>query len=117
MLGLEAFMARPRFNQCAVDRKMLLAQQARLARLFQNGRKEFVGDLTVQKPHAILGEDGHVPGWVVHIESDEPTIKHVVLQLLHHHALTAHGIEHLEQLEYNVLYRWFVGLNMDDPTW
>jgi transposase len=23
----------------------------------------------------------------------------------------------MEQLDYNVLYRWFVGLNMDDPTW
>jgi transposase len=23
----------------------------------------------------------------------------------------------MEQLEYNVLYRWFVGLNMDDPIW
>jgi transposase len=23
----------------------------------------------------------------------------------------------MEQLEYNLLYRWFVGLGMDDPTW
>jgi len=23
----------------------------------------------------------------------------------------------MEQLDYNLLYRWFVGLNMDDPTW
>ena len=23
----------------------------------------------------------------------------------------------MEQLEYNLLYRWFVGLNMDDPAW
>jgi Transposase domain (DUF772) len=23
----------------------------------------------------------------------------------------------MEQLEYNVLYRWFIGLNMDDPIW
>jgi transposase len=23
----------------------------------------------------------------------------------------------MEQLDYNVLYRWLVGLNMDDPTW
>ena len=23
----------------------------------------------------------------------------------------------MEQLDYNVLYRWFVGLNMNDPTW
>lgn len=23
----------------------------------------------------------------------------------------------MEQLDYNILYRWFVGLNMDDPVW
>src|SRR6478735_7026431 len=23
----------------------------------------------------------------------------------------------IEQLEYNLLFRWFVGLNMDDPVW
>jgi transposase len=23
----------------------------------------------------------------------------------------------MEQLDYNLLFRWFVGLNMDDPTW
>ena len=23
----------------------------------------------------------------------------------------------MEQLEYNMLFRWFVGLNMDDPIW
>jgi transposase len=23
----------------------------------------------------------------------------------------------IEQLDYNLLFRWFVGLNMDDPTW
>src|SRR6202162_5039617 len=23
----------------------------------------------------------------------------------------------MEQLDYNMLYRWFVGLNMDDPMW
>jgi transposase len=23
----------------------------------------------------------------------------------------------VEQLEYNLLFRWFVGLNIDDPVW
>lgn len=23
----------------------------------------------------------------------------------------------MEQLEYNLLFRWFVGLNLDDPVW
>ena len=23
----------------------------------------------------------------------------------------------MEQLDYNLLFRWFVGLNMDDPNW
>jgi transposase len=43
---------------------------------------------------------------------------------LHHHPLTANRIEYLQQqrsqetqLDYNVLYRWFVGLNMDDAIW
>jgi hypothetical protein len=25
--------------------------------------------------------------------------------------------QRVEQLDYNLLYRWFVGLNMDDPMW
>jgi transposase len=23
----------------------------------------------------------------------------------------------MEQLEYNLLFRWFIGLNMDEPVW
>jgi transposase len=23
----------------------------------------------------------------------------------------------MEQLDYNLLFRWFVGLNMEDPVW
>lgn len=23
----------------------------------------------------------------------------------------------MEQLDYNLLFRWFVGLNIDDPVW
>ena len=23
----------------------------------------------------------------------------------------------MEQLDYNLLFRWFVGLNLDDPIW
>jgi len=23
----------------------------------------------------------------------------------------------MEQLDFNILYRWFVGLGMDDPIW
>src|SRR5438876_12408603 len=27
------------------------------------------------------------------------------------------GVLLMEQLEYNLLFRWFVGLSMDDPVW
>jgi len=44
----------------------------------------------------------------------EKLLRTVLLQVLY----TIRSEQQLmEQLDYNMLYRWFVGLNMDDPIW
>src|SRR5450631_2591175 len=94
---LEAFVARPGFDQCAVDRKMVFAQVARRARLLEDCAKELLGDVAVEEALAVLGKHRHVPYDVVHVETNEPAVEHIVIELLHHHPLTANRIEYLQQ--------------------
>src|SRR5450755_4541436 len=93
----EAFVARPCFDQCPVDRKMVFAQVARCARLLENCAKELLGDVTVEKALAVLGEHRYVPYGVVHVETNEPAVEHIIIELLHHHPLAANRIEYLQQ--------------------
>src|SRR5450755_615624 len=95
--GLEAFVARPGFDQCAVDREMVFAQVARRARLLEHCEKELLGDVTVEEALAVLGKHRYVPYSVVHVETNEPAVEHIVIELLHHHPLTANRIEDLQQ--------------------
>lgn len=44
----------------------------------------------------------------------EKLLRALLLQVLHS-AQSERQV--MEQLDYNVLFRWFVGLNMDDPVW
>src|ERR1035438_9821538 len=97
VFGLEAFVARPGFDQCAVDRKMLFAQIACCARLLEDCAKELLGDVAVEEALAVLGEHRYVPYGVVHVETNEPAVEHIVIELLHHHPLTANRIEYLQQ--------------------
>src|ERR1039457_311937 len=94
---LEAFVARTGFDQCAVDRKMVFAQVARCARLLEDCAKELLGDVTVEEALAVLGKHRYVPYGVVHVETNEPAVEHIVIELLHHHPLTANRIEYLQQ--------------------
>src|SRR5450631_1653218 len=93
----EALVARPGFDQCAVDRKMVFAQVARRARLLEDCAKELLGDVTVEEALAVLGKHRYVPYGVVHVQTNEPAVEHIVIQLLHHHPLTANRIEYLQQ--------------------
>src|SRR5450631_494176 len=97
VFGLEAFVARPGFDQCAVDRKMVFAQVARCARLLEDCAKELLGDVAVEEALAVLGKHRYVPYSVVHVETKEPAVEHIVIELLHHHPLAANRIEYLQQ--------------------
>jgi transposase len=44
----------------------------------------------------------------------EPLLRALLLQLLY--SMRGERL-FMEQLEYNLLFRWFVGLSMDDPVW
>src|SRR5450631_878327 len=97
VFGLEAFVARPGFDQCAVDRKMVFAQVAPRARLLEDCAKELLGGVAVEEALAVLGKHRYVPHGVVHVETNEPAVEHIVIELLHHHPLTANRIEYLQQ--------------------
>src|SRR5262249_55292523 len=46
--------------------------------------------------------------------SPEPLLRALLLQLLY--SMRGERL-FMEQLEYNLLFRWFVGLSPDDPVW
>ncbi len=49
-----------------------------------------------------------------YLETSAPNITIILLQILY----TIRSERQLmEQLDYNLLFRWFVGLNMDEPVW
>src|SRR6267154_5870569 len=54
------------------------------------------------------------PDWGRPSVAPEKLLRALLLQLLY--AIRSERLL-MEQLEYNLLFRWFVGLNMDEPVW
>src|ERR1700674_3999175 len=105
ILRLEAFQTRSRFQQRAVHREVLVAEQFVPPGLVQYPRKELLCDVAAQQPLAVLREGGRVPNMVVHVQTDEPAKQQVVIQLFHQQSLTAHAVEHLQQQRSQQLLR------------
>jgi hypothetical protein len=68
--------------------------------------EEAAGDLLIQEPVAILGEDRRRPDRLVHVHPDEPAEQQVVIQLLHQQPLAANRIEDLQQLRAKQALGW-----------
>src|SRR5215468_7568563 len=84
VLLLEALEARPGLDQGAVDREVLVGQEAALPRLRQD-------------PLAVLREHCGIPDRVVHVQPDEPAKEQVVIQLLHQQPFAPRAVEDLQQ--------------------
>jgi transposase len=54
------------------------------------------------------------PDWGRPSIAPEKLLRALLLQLLY--SIRSERLL-MEQLEYNLLFRWFVGLNMDEPVW
>src|SRR5438445_13547284 len=61
VLRAKALHARPRLDQGAVHREMVVRQQRLNLLLVQYRRHELAGDVTGDQPHTALGEHRHVP--------------------------------------------------------
>ena len=69
---LEALHRRPGFNQRAVDREMIRAEQPRHPRLRQNRAQQFGYDVAFQQPIAVLRKCRVIPRRIVDADADEP---------------------------------------------
>jgi hypothetical protein len=90
-------LPRPRLEECAVDREVLVGQQAPTPRLLHDVLEERTGDVAGEQALAILREGGWCPHRVVHRQAHEPAKQQVVLQLLDQHPLATNRVEHLQQ--------------------
>src|SRR3984957_1162903 len=95
VLGSETLMTCPGFDQCSVHREVLI----RYVRLgaFQHPLEKSFRDPLVQQALPILAVHRVIPDRLVHLHPHKPPKQQVVLQLLDQHALTAYGIEDLQQ--------------------
>src|SRR5216684_1325831 len=65
------------------------------------------------------GGDGQQAGMFSYVSPEQRIPSNQLLRALLLQVLYSVRSERLlmEQLEYNLLFRWFVGLSMDDPVW
>ena len=97
VLRPDALVTRPRLQQRAVDREVLVRQQPGRVGLARHRIEEARGNLALQQPRAILGERRRHPEVGVHRQADEPAKQQVVLELLDQHPLAADRVQHLQQ--------------------
>src|SRR5208337_1085316 len=103
--ALETLVSGPGLDQRAVDRKMLIREEASGARLLEHRVEKALRYLAHQQTLAVLGEDGHVPYRVVDVEPHKPTKQEIVIELLHQKSLAAHRVEHLQEQRAQQLFR------------
>jgi hypothetical protein len=97
IFGPETLQGSPGLNEGAVHGEMLVRQQSGLGRMRLDAPEKGRGQVRGEKALPILGEDGMVPGLVVHIQAHEPAKQEVVIRLLHEQALAADGVQHLQE--------------------
>ena len=97
VFGPKALVARPRFQQRAVDRKVLVRQETMRIGLAPHRLEEGLRDVALQQPVTVLRKRRMIPHALIQTEPDEPAKQQVVVQLLDQQALAAHTVEHLQQ--------------------
>jgi hypothetical protein len=76
---------------------VFVREQTSLACLLEHGLEEGFGNVPIEQPLAVLGEYGHVPDRVIHVQAHEPTEQQVVVELFLQHSLAAHRVQGLQQ--------------------
>src|SRR6185437_14913829 len=97
VLGPKALLTRPRLNQCAVDRKVLLRQQAPSISQPHHFSEQAFDHLMLQQAVAILGKGGVIPDGVVDGQAHKPAKQQVVAQLFAQLPFATNRVEDLQQ--------------------
>ena len=93
VFGTQALEAGRRFDQRAVDREMLIAQQSQPIRLGHHRVEELLGDCVLEQPRAVLGEGGPLEARLDHAHPQKPPKQEVIVQFLTERPLTADRIQ------------------------
>src|SRR5689334_20178073 len=79
--ALETLLPGPRLNQRAVDREVLVREQAPPVGLPQHRREKGLSNLALEQPVTIFGENRHVPYRVIDAQPHEPAEQEIVVEL------------------------------------
>jgi len=109
VFGHKAFVASPGLDQGAVHAEVFAAEQLTLIGLRHDLVEQFEHRIMRNEPLAVFAEDRGHPHRIVHGQAHKPAKEHVVLDLLHEHALGAHAVEHLQQHRAQQLLRCNTG--------
>jgi len=94
---------------------VLIREQVPLAGLLEYGLEEGFGNVPIEQSLAVLGEHGHIPDGVIHVQAYEPAEQQVVVELFHQHPFAAHRVQRLQQKRSQQLFRrnrWPSGLGV-----
>ena len=75
---------------------MLVREQIPLPRLLEHLLEEGFGNVSIEQTLAVLGEHGHIPNDVIHVQANEPAEQQVVVELFHQHRFAAHRVQRLQ---------------------
>src|SRR5216683_10933 len=106
VLGAEALQAGRGFDQRAVDREVLVAQQPQTSRLTDHLIEEPLGNLVPEQPPAVLGERSRVEAGLQQAHIQEPAVQELVVELFTEGPLTAHRVQADEQRRLEQPLRW-----------
>src|SRR6266571_1475966 len=65
--------------------------------LLEHGLEESFGYVPFEQPLAVLGEHGHIPNGVVHVQAHEPAEQQIVVELFHQQPFASHRVQRLQQ--------------------
>jgi hypothetical protein len=63
---------------------------------WEHGLEESFGNVPIEQPLAVLGEHGHIPNGVVHVQAHEPAEQQVIVELFHQQPFAAHRVQRLQ---------------------
>jgi hypothetical protein len=76
---------------------VLVREQTPLTCLLEHGLEEGFGNVPTEQPLAVLGEHGHIPNGVVHVQAHEPAEQQIVVELFHQMPFAADRVQRLQQ--------------------
>jgi hypothetical protein len=97
VLRAKALVRGERFDERAVNAKMLIRHQPLLLRARYNLSEERFGDIAVDQAVSILGKTRWVPDRIVGTKTDEPSEQEVIVELLDQKPLAADTVRRLQE--------------------